>query len=132
MDLLHEVRQVSRQLQVAARRCTRGITYADALRDLIDDRMQGADRRARIICYASAADLGVHVELAAEHARQAMTGGSGFRCACCSGPPTDVCSRGGNGGRAPGPGLTESQKRQAKTFTGGRLIDYTGTGDTAT
>ncbi|WP_230626255.1 hypothetical protein [Cupriavidus necator] len=78
MDLLHEVRQVSRQLQVAARRCTRGITYADALRDLIDDRMHGADRRARIICYASAAELGVHVELAAEHARQAMTGGLGF------------------------------------------------------
>ncbi len=78
MDLLHEVRQFSRHLQQSARRSAPGHAYPEALRALIDSRMQVADPHARIVCYASAAELGVPVELAAEHCRQAMSGGLGF------------------------------------------------------
>jgi len=79
MDLLHEVREVSRHLQQSAKRSAPGQhAYADALRALIDSRMRAADPHARIVCYASAAELGIPVELAAEHCKQAMTGGLGF------------------------------------------------------
>ncbi|ODV41200.1 hypothetical protein AWV79_00425 [Cupriavidus sp. UYMMa02A] len=78
MDLLHEVRQFSRHLQESARRSAPGASYTDTLHALIDSRMQVADPHARIVCYASAAELGVPVELAAEHCRQAMAGGLGF------------------------------------------------------
>jgi hypothetical protein len=78
MDLLHEVRQVSHHLQQSARRTARGHAYADALRALIESRMQAADPHARIVCYASAAELGMSVELAAEHCRQVMAGGLGY------------------------------------------------------
>ncbi|SOZ64504.1 conserved exported hypothetical protein [Cupriavidus taiwanensis] len=81
MDLLHEVRQFSRQLQRSAREAAAHAdqrSYAEALRALLDSRMQGADARMRIVCYASAAELGLSLELEAEHCRQAMSGGLGF------------------------------------------------------
>ncbi|QYY29056.1 hypothetical protein K2O51_02200 [Cupriavidus pinatubonensis] len=78
MDLLHEVRQFSRDLQQSARRSTSGEAYPQALRALVDSRMQAADPHARIVCYASAVELGVPVDLPAEHCRQAMAGGLGF------------------------------------------------------
>ncbi|MDQ0138503.1 hypothetical protein [Cupriavidus necator] len=81
MDLLHEVRQFSRQLQRSAREAAAHAdqrTYADALRALLDSRMQCADARMRIVCYACAAELGLSLELEAEHCRQAMSGGLGF------------------------------------------------------
>lgn len=81
MDLLHEVRQFSRDLQQSARRAApaRGPNaYRDALHALIDRRMQCDDPHGRIVCFASAAELGVPVELSAEQCRQAMSGGLGF------------------------------------------------------
>ncbi|WP_249221527.1 hypothetical protein [Cupriavidus sp. KK10] len=81
MDLLQEVRQFSLQLQRCARESagTPGqLSYADTLHALLDSRMQGGDARMRIVCYASAAELGVPVELEAEHCRQAMSGVAGF------------------------------------------------------
>ncbi|WP_234825040.1 hypothetical protein [Cupriavidus necator] len=81
MDLLHEVRQFSRQLQRCARESARAAgqsSYAETLHALLDSRMQGGDARMRIVCYASAAELGVPMELPAEHCRQVMSGGLGF------------------------------------------------------
>ncbi len=81
MDLLHEVRQFSRDLQQSARRAAPAHgpkAYREALHSLIDRRMQNDDAHGRIVCYASAAELGVPVELPAEQCRQAMTGGLGF------------------------------------------------------
>ncbi|CAG9171172.1 hypothetical protein LMG23992_01952 [Cupriavidus laharis] len=81
MDLLHEVRQLSRHIQRSARQAERGmdnLAYAEVLREMLGDRMRWGDARMRILCYASAAELGVSVELPAEHCRQAMTGGLGF------------------------------------------------------
>ncbi|MGO4327842.1 hypothetical protein AB4Z48_08710 [Cupriavidus sp. 2TAF22] len=81
MDLLQEVRQFSSQLQRKARQSARGAggpAYADALHTMLCDRMRSGDARMRIVCYASAAELGVPVELQPEHCRQAMSGGRGF------------------------------------------------------
>ncbi|BDB27516.1 hypothetical protein CTP10_R49240 [Cupriavidus sp. P-10] len=81
MDLLQEVRHVSRQLQRKARqlaRCDDEPAYAEVLHAMLSDRMRSGDARMRIVCYASAAELGVPVELPAEHCRQAMAGGPGF------------------------------------------------------
>ncbi|NOV22496.1 hypothetical protein E5S69_02965 [Cupriavidus necator] len=81
MDLLHEVRQFSRQLQRSAREAAAQAdqrSYAEALGALLDSRMQCADARMRIVCYACAAELGLSLELQAEHCRQAMSGGLGF------------------------------------------------------
>jgi hypothetical protein len=81
MDLLQEVRQFSRQLQRCARqsaRETNRMPYADTLRALLDSRMQCGDARTRIVCYACAAELGVAMELEAEHCRQVMAGSLGF------------------------------------------------------
>ncbi len=78
MDLLHEVRQVSRHLQQSARRSARGQAYTDTLQALIESRMRTADPHTRIVCYASAAELGMPVELAVEHCRQVMAGGLGY------------------------------------------------------
>ncbi|SCU86872.1 conserved exported hypothetical protein [Cupriavidus necator] len=81
MDLLQEVRQFSRQLQRCARESaphTDQRSYTAALRALLDSRMRCGDARMRIVCYASAAELGLPVELEAEHCRQAMSGGLGF------------------------------------------------------
>lgn len=81
MDLLQEVRQFSRHLQRSARQSARGAdepSYADALHAMLSDSMRRGDARMRIVCYASAAELGVPVELQAEHCRQAMSGGLGF------------------------------------------------------
>ncbi|MEM5429243.1 hypothetical protein [Cupriavidus oxalaticus] len=81
MDLLQEVRQFSRQLQRCARessRATNRPSYVETLHALLDSRMQCGDARTRIVCYACAAELGVAIELEAEHCRQAMTGSLGF------------------------------------------------------
>ncbi|MDF3886787.1 hypothetical protein [Cupriavidus basilensis] len=81
MDLLHEVRQFSRDLQKSARRAAPASgpkAYRDTLHALIDCRMQDNDPHGRIVCYASAAELGVPVELPADQCRQAMSGGLGF------------------------------------------------------
>lgn len=81
MDLLEEVRQCSRHLQRSARetaRCPGQASYADTLHALLGSRIRGGDARMRIVSYASAAELGVPVELQAEHCRQAMSGGLGF------------------------------------------------------
>lgn len=81
MDLLHEVRQFSRHLQRSARQaagCADESSYEVALHAMLSDRMCRGDERTRILCYASAAELGVPVELQAEHCRQAMSGGLGF------------------------------------------------------
>lgn len=81
MDLLYEVRQFSRDLQQSARRAApaRGQSaYRDTLHALIDRCMRVDDAHGRIVCYASAAELGVPVELPAEQCRQAMSGGLGF------------------------------------------------------
>ncbi|ODV43824.1 hypothetical protein AWV79_14000 [Cupriavidus sp. UYMMa02A] len=81
MDLLQEVRQFSRQLQRGAResaRATKHRSYADTLHALLVNRMQSGDARMRIVCYACAAELGVPMELEAEHCRQVMSGSLGF------------------------------------------------------
>ncbi|WP_349604822.1 hypothetical protein [Cupriavidus sp. DF5525] len=81
MDLLQEVRHFSRQLQRKARQSARGAdepAYAEVLYAMLSDRMRSGDARMRIVCYASAAELGVPVDLQAEHYRQAMSGGLGF------------------------------------------------------
>lgn len=81
MDVLQEVRQFSRQLQRCARESTRTAarpTYLDALRTLLVTQMDGGDARAQIVCYASAAELGVPLELETEHCRLVMSGGLGF------------------------------------------------------
>lgn len=80
-DLRHQVRQFSRDLQQSARSATpaRGAaSYRDTLHALIDRRMQDVDLHGRIVCYASAAELGIPVELPAEQCRLAMSGGLGF------------------------------------------------------
>lgn len=81
MDLLQEVRQFSRQLQRCAResaRATNTPSYVDTLHALLDSRMQCDDARTRIVCYACAAELGLPMELEAEHCRQVMSGSLGF------------------------------------------------------
>lgn len=81
MDLLHEVRQFSRDLQQSARRAAPACgpnAYRDTLHSLVQRRMQDDDAHGRIVCYASAAELGVPVDLPAEQCRQAMSGGLGF------------------------------------------------------
>lgn len=81
MDLLHEVRQFSRDLQQSARRNARNCgaaTYRATLHALIDGHMQVGDPRQRIVCYASAAELGIQVELPAEQRQQVVTDGLGF------------------------------------------------------
>lgn len=81
MDLLHEVRQLTRDLQHAARQSARACgpaSYRDILHALLVSRMRAADLRQRIVCYACAAELGVPVELSVESCRLAMQGGLGF------------------------------------------------------
>ncbi len=81
MDLRHEVRQFSRDLQQSARSAAPALgakSYRDTLHALINRRMQDVDQHGRIVCYASAAELGVPVELSAEQCRLAMSGGLGF------------------------------------------------------
>ncbi len=81
MDLLQEVRQFSRQLQRCARqsaRDTNRMPYADTLRAFLDSRMEAGGPRTGLVCYACAAELGVAMELEAEHCRQVMTGSLGF------------------------------------------------------
>lgn len=81
MDLLQEVRQCSHHLQRFARETARGMgqaSYADTLHALLESRIRGGDARMRILCYASAAELGVPVQLQAELCKQVMSGGMGF------------------------------------------------------
>ena len=78
MDLLQEVRQISRQVQRSARQSVRSAdesSYDDVLLAMLSDRIRSGDARMRIVCYASAAELGVPVQLQSEHYRQAMNDG---------------------------------------------------------
>ncbi|MCY1285329.1 hypothetical protein D9M70_342620 [compost metagenome] len=65
MDLLKEVRHVSRQLQdqaFAASRCRGAPSYLDTLRAMLGERLRHDDARVSVVGYASAAELGVAVE----------------------------------------------------------------------
>lgn len=65
MDLLKEVRHVSRELRdhalVASRR-PGAPPYADTLRAILGERLLHGDARIRVVGYASAAELGIAVE----------------------------------------------------------------------
>jgi len=81
MDVLHEVRQMSRQLQQSARAavaCCGSKTYQETLHSQLESRMRAGDARTRIVCYASAAELGVAVDLLTEQCEPAMTGEAGL------------------------------------------------------
>jgi len=80
MDLLYEVREISRGLQKMARA---RLAYdaskpcLNELKSLIVARLHADDLRTRIIYYASAAELGVPLRLPVEQCEPVMAGHGG-------------------------------------------------------